>query len=266
MDNKKIIYYWNMKSSLNSKYITHIHLLSITFDFNEDNMPYIYMGNYSPYHPMYNDIWEQLETIAKKGIYIVIVIGGSTNTFYNLFNYYDIFKSLLIQFLKDKYHIISGINIMIDDEYTTYKNIQQFIGDIYYKLPLTFYKQKFIISIMAYSNDIINKNNSYHMSYIELYNTKEGKLIDYFNCISYYHNNVCDIINYGFHINKIVIGCIYIDNIKDYCINIESINKTNINKKSINNINKTIGGICIFDYNKLPKDWDYYIYLALKSV
>lgn len=261
MDTKKIIYYWNIESSLNStKYITHIHILSITFNFNKDNMPYIYMGNYSPYNPIYNNIWEQLEIIAKKGIYIVIVIGGSNNTYYNLFTYYDIFKSLLIQFLKDKYHIISGINIMIDDEYTTCKNIQLFISDIFNKFRQTFYKKKFIISITSYNNMIINNSISCHMSYIELYNTKEGKLIDYFNCISYYHYNysIVDIINAGYQINKIVIGCIYIENIKDYCIDIENSNKKNNTKK--------INGICVLEYNKLPKDWDYYIYLALKSI
>ena len=256
---KKLIYYWDMKSSLNNiNYITHIHLLSIRFDFNDDNIPYIYMDNYSPYNPIFNNIWDQLESFAKKKIYIVIVIGGSNNTFFNLFTYYDIFKSLLIQFLKDKYHIISGINIMIDDEYTTYKNIQLFIGDIFNTFKQTFYKKKFIISITAYNDEIINDSVSCMMSYIKLYNTKEGKLIDYFNCISYYHYNfdIMKIINAGYKINKIVIGCIYIDNITNYCIAIE-----NINKKIYK-----INDLCVLEYNMLPIDWDYYILLALKSI
>ena len=257
MDNKKIIYYWNMKSSLdklNYLYITHIHLISITFSFNKDKMPYIYMNNHSPYHVKYDNVWEQLEIIANKGINIILVIGGSNDTLVNLFSYYDIFISILIQFLKDKCNIINVIDIIIDNEYTELVNIQKCVSDIN-KLTKIFYNKKFIISMMPYCEEMIN-----NILYKELYNSKEGKFIDYFNCITYNDNNLLEcfdkIIKHGFLPNKINIGCVYIKSSNDYYIMIE-----NIKKKY-----KYIGGICMLNYYKNKNNVDYYIKLALSSV
>ena len=80
----RVIYYYQtligLKSIINNPkkiYPTHIILSAFHFGKDDNGTPYIHLNNYKPDNEMYNSLWEELETLSKMGVTIMIMLGGA---------------------------------------------------------------------------------------------------------------------------------------------------------------------------------------------
>ena len=48
--------------------LTHIHISSIHFGYDQDNNPYIHLNDNSPYYYMFDNVWKEVEEATKLGI------------------------------------------------------------------------------------------------------------------------------------------------------------------------------------------------------
>ncbi len=265
MENR-IIYYYQTFSSLvpllnNSKYVSHIHLSSIHFGYNKNNTPYIHLNDYPPDNEKFNNVWHELNLAYKKGIKIILMVGGAGGAFTNLFDNFDVYYNLLYKTIK-KYNIISGIDLDIE-EYVDIKNVKMLIN----RIDQDFGKD-FIISMAPCQFSLSSNGPGMGgFSYKNLINSKEGQRINYFNgqfygCFDLESYN--DVINNGYEPNKINIGMLSSDfnyNFKS-ALNIIS----NIKRKYPN-----FGGVYVWEYYKCPPnednpiEWAKEIYNTLNS-
>ena len=88
-------------------------------------------------------MWEEIETAAKMGIKIVLMVGGAGNhrPYQDLFSNFMIYYNMLYHLLKNK-PFISGIDLDIEEEVPCRKNIEMLIQQIKKDFP----RDDFIIS------------------------------------------------------------------------------------------------------------------------
>jgi len=184
--------------------VTHIHLSSIHFGTDYRARPYIHLNDYPPDNHRYESLWSDLEQAIKKGIKVVLMVGGAGGAYDALFRNYDIYKSLLFETI-DKYrHIISGIDLDIE-EYVDINNVKGLIKDIKNKYGLEFSISMAPIQ-QSMETDSIGLGG---FSYKTLYESDVGGLIDYF-CVQFYINygeNAYDTcVSNGYPSEKLVMG------------------------------------------------------------
>ena len=251
MNSKKIIFYYQTFTSLKpilipNTVVTHIHLSSIHFGKNNDNSPYIHLNDNSPTNPVFNELWKELYIAKSLNIKIVLMVGGAGGAFNTLFSNFNIYYTLLKNTIK-KYDCISGIDLDVEEN-TKLSYIKMLIKQIKKD-----FGNNFIISMAPVSYALENDSPGMgSFSYKELYNSDEGKLIDYFNGQFYY--DLCEksyekVINNGYPADKIVFGM-------ESGQNLEKV------KKMINNLVKkypNFGGVFDWEYfnavDKNPYNW-----------
>ena len=238
----KIIYYYqtftDLSPILNKNIVTHIHLSAIHFGVN--NMPYIHLNNYSPNNKIFDSVWKQLQMAHNSNIKIILMIGGAGGAFTNLFNDFNTYYPLLKKTL-ESYSIISGVDLDIE-EFVDINNVKMLINQIKKDFP------KFTIS-MAPVQYALQTNNSGMGGFVykDLYNSLEGKYIEYFN--GQFYNDYTfdafdDCVNNGYPSNKIVMGMI---TGQDFNNNLKELQK--IKAKYPN-----FGGVFIWEYYNAPPD------------
>ena len=245
MNKPKIIYYYQTFSSLKkilypNTPVTHIHLSAIHFGRNTDNTPYIHLNDYTPYDKVFNKVWEELETAENLGIKIVLMVGGAGGAFQNLFNEYEIYYPLLKKLILQK-QIITGIDLDIEEGVKlddVKKLIRQIKND---------FGNDFIIAMApvqsSLQNDIIGMGG---FIYKDLYDSEEGKSIEYFNGQFYYdysETSYTEAIENGYPSQQVVMGMISGENYK------EELNLTYQKYKD------NFGGVFIWEYYNSPDDW-----------
>ena len=208
---KRVIYYYQTFCGLNdiliqdNPVVTHIHLSSIHFGLSSDNSPYIHLNNDPPNSSKFDSVWDDIKKATDKGIKIVLMVGGAGGAFTDLFNNFDIYYKLLKDTIID-HPEISGIDLDVEEE-VSLDNIKMLINKI-----VEDFGNKFIIAMAPLSYSLQNDGPGMGgFSYKELYNSPEGKYIDYFNGQFYgdytlqaYEN----IINNGYPSEKIVMGMV----------------------------------------------------------
>ena len=145
MNSPKIIFYYQTFSTLqpilySNTPVTHIHLSSIHFGTDDNLQPYIHLNNDSPYSEKNKEMWEEIETAAKMGIKIVLMVGGAGTAYQDLFSNFMIYYNMLYHLLKNK-PFISGIDLDIEEEVPIEK-IEMLIQQIKKDFP----RDDFIIS------------------------------------------------------------------------------------------------------------------------
>jgi hypothetical protein len=216
----KIIYYYQTFIGLDdllsksTNVVTHIHLSSIHFG-TDQNKPYIHLNDYSPDNHRFDSVWSDLEKCVSKDIKVVLMIGGAGGGYSSLFSDYDTYKDLLFNTIKQYNHIISGVDLDIE-EFVDYDNVIQLIKDI-----KTEFGNDFSISMAPLQQSI--ETDSIGMggfSYKKLYKSEVGKYIDYF-CVQFYscfsEMNFDNCVNNGYSPEMIVMGMLTgmdYDNIK----------------------------------------------------
>ena len=251
----RIIYYYQTFCGLEdiinieNPVVTHIHLSSIHFGLDDNQNPYIHLNNYPPGHDKFIPVWNELEVLNKKGVKIILMVGGAGGAFNNLFNNFEIYYELLKQTIK-KYPIISGIDLDIE-EYVELQDVKMLINKI-----IQDFGNQFIISMAPVSYAL--KADTPGMGgfiYKELFNSEEGKYIDYFNG-QFYGDFTFDsydmIINNNFPPEKVVIGMLSGENSG------ENFTKAMDELKKIKQKYSNMGGCFVWEYNNCPPDTNHY--------
>ena len=235
VNNKIILYYQTLiglEKIYNSKniYVTHIHLSSLHFGEDSNKNTYIHLNNYTPYDKIFNKTWNDLIECKKKGIKIIIMLGGAGGAYNYMFqneNTYNECLKLLLKLIDDKKDIIDGIDLDIE-EYIGLDNCVRLINDLNKNLP-----KDFIFSMAPVSDELSSDTEGMGgFKYSDLLKSDAGKRINYFNCqfydynISYettlvdYYNSCTKVISR----EKLVLGIEYVSNnfyseLKSLCYN-----------------------------------------------
>ncbi len=206
MSSNKIIYYYQTISSLkplvNSKLSNlHVYIASLHFGFNFDGSPYIHLNDSSPDDQP--NLWQDVKNAHLNGIRILVLLGGAGGAYIDLFDNYEIFYPILVDFLK-KYNYIEGIDLDIE-EAAILQDVQKLIIDL-----KNDFGQKFIITMAPIAEAMVTDQPGIGgFSYKKLYNSNVGPLIDWFNvqCYGCYDfTTYDDIIKNGYIEDQIVFG------------------------------------------------------------
>ena len=247
MNKHRIIYYYQTFNGLdNILYIntpiTHIHLSSIHFGNNNDNSPYIHLNDYEPDNKIFDNVWNQMEVSVNLGIEIILMVGGAGGAYQNLFSNFSIYYSLLKKLIKD-HKCIHGIDLDVE-ETVDIEDIKMLINKIKED-----FGNDFSISMAPVQSSLQYNNPGLGgFSYKQLYDSPEGKMIEYFNTQFYYDYSFTafkQIIENGYPQEKIVIGSISSQDINSY--------KNELIK--INTEYPNLGGVFNWEYFDAPKEW-----------
>ena len=183
--------------------VTHIHLASIHFGTDDNNSPYIHLNDHVPDSKIFDNVWDELQVAHKLGIQIKILVGGAGSAFQTLFSNFEVYYNLLKKTI-EKYNFISGIDLDVE-ETCSLTDIKFLINRI-----KTDFGKNFSISMSPVAYAL--QDNTPGMGgfcYKDLYNSKEGRLIDYFIVQFYYditEKSYENIINNGYPQEMIAYG------------------------------------------------------------
>jgi len=256
---KKVIFYLIENIENNKVYNTfanYIHFGYFSLSYI-NHIPQILLNKIDTHDNYYNNLWFDLGISTEKNIKCIMILKGY-KTFENLFNNYDVFYKILIEFINDNKNIIKGIDLDIEN-CATLENTKKFINDIKRDFP------EFIISISTtgYSMCVKDIDTNYEdekeWSY-SLFNKTDSHLIDYYCCQfnedDFTNDSFKDMIDNGFSPSKIIMGC----NSKFF--------QDYDNYYELRCINKTypdLGGAAIKYYNDSPYKWDLSVWLCMTS-
>ena len=240
----KTIYYYQTFVGLH-KLLTHpqdidvINISSIHFNEDKSGTKNIYLNDNLPNDKIFDEMWTETEKLYYNGTTIMLMIGGAGGAYQNLFEDFDTYYPLLKELIETK-NFIGGIDIDIEEK-VSLDNIKMFIN----KLKEDF-GNYFILTMAPIAPTLMYDGPGLSgFSYKELYNSKEGKLINWFNtqCYQSFSFDTYDrIIKNGYPPNKIVMG-----------MESGQFDKSNFND-AINQVKK-----CIQNYPTMcgVYDWEY---------
>ena len=204
---KKIIYYYQefiplkplIEKSLSNVYI---YISSIHFGKGSDSIPYIHINNNEPNNQ--NDLWDIVKEASNNNITIMLMIGGAGGAYGALFSNFEIYYKLLFDLITQYKDIIKGVDLDIE-EYVDIIKVRMLIDRLSYD-----FGDDFIITMAPIAPSMYTDENGMGgFSYKDLYNSKEGQRINWFNvqCYgNYSFNTYKSIIQNGYPENKIVFG------------------------------------------------------------
>lgn len=183
--------------------ITHIHLSAIHFGKLKDDESYIHLNNTDPNDPLFDNMWIEISECARKGIKIVLMIGGAGGGFSELFSNFEICYPKLKSCILD-HPSITGVDLDIEED-VEIEDVKMLIE----MLDKDFGKQ-FIISMAPIQTDLqIDEPGYGGFSYKQLFNSPYGHRINYFNVQFYADFSIIpfkQIVENGYPANKIVLG------------------------------------------------------------
>ena len=203
----KTIYYYQTFCGLEKLYphvqdIDTIILSSIHFS-SYKNDPYIHLNNYDPESPKFDNVWIELQKLYEQGVEILLMVGGAGGAYKALFSDLDTYYPLLFKLLR-RHNFITGIDLDIEegvDVNDVKKLMNVLIAD---------FGEDFTITMAPVADALINDGSGFGgFSYKNLYNSKEGKYIKWFNtqCYdSYTLETYNKIIKNGYPPEKVVFG------------------------------------------------------------
>jgi len=199
----KTIYYYQTfvgleKALSNIEYIDVMNISSIHFGDQS-----IYLNDNKPSDPIFDTMWMETEKAYNQGCTIMLMMGGAGFAYKELFSDFTTYYPQLKQLLADKTWI-QGIDLDIEES-TTIENIKMLINQLQGD-----FGDDFIITMAPVSSTLQNDGSSMAgFNYKELYLSKEGKRINWFNT-QCYNSFTCEtyesIINNGYPPEKIVMG------------------------------------------------------------
>lgn len=204
----KIIYYYQTFRGLDdilvkNTPVTHIHVASVHFGYDNNNQPYIHLNDHSPYNERFDGVWSQIRTADELGIKVVLMLGGAGGGYHSLFSNFNLFYNLLYQLLKNKPYI-KGIDLDIEEE-VDLDEVKKLINSI-----VLHFGEDYIISTApvqeALEQDIPGIGG---FCYKTLLSSPEGKYIDYINGQFYNDfslNAYNMVVQNGYHPSLVVMG------------------------------------------------------------
>ena len=243
----KTIYYYQSFCGLEKLYshiqdIDTIILSSIHFS-SYKNDPYIHLNNYDPDSPRFDNVWIELQKVYEQGVEIILMVGGAGGAYGALFSNFDLYYPLLFKLLR-KYPFISGIDLDIE-EGVDINDVKKLIDTL-----IKDFGEDFTITMAPVADSLMTDGSSMGgFSYKELYNSKEGKYIKWFNtqCYNSYTLETYDsIIKNGYPPEKVVFGMLG-GEYDDFNTSLEEVKKV---KKTYPDMK----GVFIWEYINSPPD------------
>ena len=238
MSTKKAILYYQTFTTLKPILfpgcpITHIHLSAIHFGLDSKKRKYIHLNDYSPDDSRFSKMWSELNIAHNMGIKIVLMVGGAGSAYQQLFSNFEVYYSLLYNLIKSK-KIIQGIDLDIEEEIPLddirllIKRIREDFGE------------NFIISTAPIQSSLENDTPGMGgFIYKDLFNTEEGKTINYINGQFYgdYSLEAYDmVVKNGYKPENVVMGML---SGQDYAKELE---------KVVEKYGQKFGGVFIWEY------------------
>lgn len=253
----RIIYYYQTFTDLSPVLttdtpVTHIHLSSVHFGKNTDGSPYIHINDNDPDDPKFNKMWEQIKQAHQLGIRIVLMVGGAGGAYTDLFDDYDTYYPILVNTIK-KHTEISGIDLDIE-EGVKLDDVKKLINDI-----VKTFGEDFIIAMAPLPTSLeYDEPGMGGFIYKDLYDSSEGKYIDYFNgqfYDSFQYQDYVGIVKNGYPADKVVMGMI---SGEDFDMVLDTL-------KQVKHTYPDMGGTFVWEYWNSPKDWDKSVASVLTS-
>jgi len=187
---------------------TDVMVAAFHLGYDSNNKPYIHLNDNVPGDPMFKIMWQQVATLQKNGVSVRMMLGGAAQGSYaNLFSHWSTFYPILKGTLK--HYKLDGIDMDIEEP-VTLSNAQRLID----RLNKDFGKA-FIMTMSPVAPDLSSYVGVSGFHYKDLYNSPEGKRINWFNGQFYCGwgtlgspLNYEAIINNGYPADKIVGGMI----------------------------------------------------------
>jgi hypothetical protein len=255
--NNRIIYYYQTFIGLKeilykSCPVTHIHLAAIHFGNNPDGSPYIHLNNNPPDDPIFKTVWDDINKASEQGIKIILMLGGAGGAYTDLFDNYDVYYPLLKQTIKN-HKVISGVDLDIE-ETVDINNVKKLINDL-----INDFGSNFFITMAPLGSSLETDTPGMGgFRYKDLFNSPEGKYIEYFNGQFYDSYSPSDFelaIKNGYPANKIVMGMISGQNFDNVLSTLNTI-KQNY---------PDMGGAFVWELSNAPVDWDKKVYNTLHA-
>lgn len=205
----RAIYYYQNFTDLSpviklSMYVYAIYISSIHFGTENNGDPYIHLNDNDPSHPMYNMLWNQSAKAQKRGINVFLMVGGAGYAYKSLFSNFTVYYPMLLNVIH-KYNI-QGIDLDVEESVELF-NIKMLIRRLRSHMG-----KNFTITMAPLLFAMTNTTPGLgSFSYKELYNSAEGREINWFNVQSYGSYTVDDyaqMVNNGYPPNKLVFGMI----------------------------------------------------------
>jgi hypothetical protein len=223
----KTIYYYQSFCGL-EKMLTHsedldvIIVSSLHFGSFKKNK-YIHLNNFEPTSPKFDKVWEEIKKLYYNGVTIMVMLGGAGGAFKNLFSDFEEYYLLLKYFLKSN-NFITGIDLDIEDG-VTIEDVKKLINRL-----KTDFGSDFGITMAPIASSLITDGpGSFgNFSYKDLYNSEEGKFLEWFNvqCYGCYNFDTYDkIIKNNYPSDKVVFGMISCDFVDNFEIALTEVKK-----------------------------------------
>ena len=176
---------------------------SIHFGKTKENKNYIHLNDNDPNNTMFNKLWDETKELSEKGTTIMCMMGGAGGAYQTLFSDFKVYYPLLVKMIKDR-PWIKGIDIDIEEE-VDIKNVKHLIDQLDHD-----FGKEFIITMAPLGSSLEKDGGSMGgFNYKELYDSEQGKRINWFNCQCYYEYTVDIIDNItknGYPPEKIIMG------------------------------------------------------------
>lgn len=244
----KTIFYYQSPCGLEKLY-SHIQdldtiiLSSIHFS-SYKNDPYIHLNDNIPTSPIFDDVWIQLQKCYEQGVEIILMIGGAGGAYQSLFSNFETNYRLLFNLLR-KFRFITGVDLDIEESVDV-KDVKKLINCL-----INDFGEDFIITMAPVSESLISDGPGGFggFSYKDLYESKEGEHICWFNaqCYGSYTLDTYDsIIKNGYPPEKVVFGMIG-GNYGDFNNSLNEI-------KKVKDKYKDMKGVFVWEYIIAPPD------------
>jgi len=200
---------WNQCHAHNGlPIVTDVMVAAFHLGYNNDGSPYIHLNDNPPGDPMFDVMWQEVATLQSSGVKVRIMLGGAAQGSYAvLFSDWDTFYPILKGTLQ-QYHL-DGIDLDIEEQ-VSLSNAKKIVAQLN-----TDFGHDFIITMSPVASALWGGGNLSGFDYKQLYQSQEGKRINWFNGQFYsgfgtmasdYDYNL--IVQYGFPPGKVVAGMI----------------------------------------------------------
>jgi hypothetical protein len=208
----KTIYYYQTFVGLHDlmNHVQDIDVIivsSIHFGKDKNNQKNIFLNDNIPYDSVFNELWLETEKLSVQGCTIMLMMGGAGFAYKELFSDFNTYYPLLKRLIIEK-SWIKGIDLDVEEN-TSIENIKMLINQLVKDFDPNG-NEDFIITMAPVSSTLITDGSSFAgFNYKELYNSKEGKYINWFNtqCYDSFSFDTYErIIKNGYPSEKVVMG------------------------------------------------------------
>lgn len=200
----RVAFYYQTFSGLSPDLrVTDIYISSVHFGTDQDGEKYIHINDDPPDADCQRLMWKQTELFANRGVRIGLMVGGAGGGYAALFSDFDSYYPMLVDCI-NKHPWVTGVDLDVEEE-VSMENIRMLIRRIRADFGTHF---RISMAPLRYSL-ATDQAGMGGFVYKELYNTAEGRMIDYFNVQAYDDYSVAgfdQMVSNGYPANQLVFG------------------------------------------------------------